>query len=459
MAEVKHLKLKRNSSIANSRNELKNKIAAITGITDGEILIGRYLENSLERTLIAISQTGNTGSPFEFFDTAGISNDLLSEIQTRQKIEGQSGNTYAPNVDSPYINNVGNLNDADVKLADAISALRAAVKAEKYVTDVTFTGITDANGKYSTDIANKYTVKHNDLDTDSETEFTVSYNNISPTALTVPITIGDIAQGTTCASLAGKSVSEILDMIIFKTLYPTIPSPTAIIAFTNGYTNNGLLEIGSACPADSNIACVLNRGNISITALTSEQDANRTPIQLHSVGEGTATAYTHSNSTIVKGSNTVYATVSYGNGDQPLDSKGKNYNSPIEAGSVKSNTLNIFGVYPWYTCTGVTAGGTAINSSKQDLSGDGSGTNTIIVKLSENGAELASKVGFSLPLNKAVSIMKYNTVSGKYDIDSLNDFTQTQTTRKVQNTDTVYYDIMCNLGALGAADYQVTYNE
>jgi hypothetical protein len=188
-----------------------------------------------------------------------------------------------------------------------------------------------------------------------------------------------------------------------------------------------------------------------------------TPVQLYTVGNGTSTAYTYSNggsgNLIVKGNNTVYATISYSQGSQPLDSKGKNYLTPHEAGNVSSPKIQVVGVYPWFLATGVTSDWKAITSVKQQLSGDGSGTNTIIANLPANGANLADKVGFSLPLNKAISIMKYNTVSGKYDINSLTDFTQTETTRKIQEKDVVYYDIMCNLGALGAAQYQITYNE
>lgn len=62
--------------------------------------------------------------------------DLDAEIAARKAVDGQTGQTYAANTSSSYINNAISLNDADVKLAAALKA----------VDDAMLTGVVAGNG-------------------------------------------------------------------------------------------------------------------------------------------------------------------------------------------------------------------------------------------------------------------------------------------------------------------------
>lgn len=99
--------------------------ATVNGQTaDGKVKVQVVQENGV---LTAVTVTGT--------DIASDS-ALAAEIAARKDVDGQTGQTYAANTSSSYINNAISLNDADVKLA---AALKAA-------DDAMLTGVTAGNG-------------------------------------------------------------------------------------------------------------------------------------------------------------------------------------------------------------------------------------------------------------------------------------------------------------------------
>ena len=52
---------------------------------------------------------------------------ITAETEARKAIEGQSGNTYTANTGATYISGANSLNDADVKLDEAIKNLSSSV--------------------------------------------------------------------------------------------------------------------------------------------------------------------------------------------------------------------------------------------------------------------------------------------------------------------------------------------
>ena len=52
---------------------------------------------------------------------------ITAETETRKVIEGQSGNTYTANTGATYISGATSMNDADVKLDEAIKNLSSSV--------------------------------------------------------------------------------------------------------------------------------------------------------------------------------------------------------------------------------------------------------------------------------------------------------------------------------------------
>ena len=60
-------------------------------------------------------------------DNIASADSITAETETRKTIEGQSGNTYTANTGATYISGANSLNDADVKLDEAIKNLSSSV--------------------------------------------------------------------------------------------------------------------------------------------------------------------------------------------------------------------------------------------------------------------------------------------------------------------------------------------
>ena len=60
-------------------------------------------------------------------DNIASADSITAETETRKAIEGQSGNTYTANTGATYISDATSLNDADVKLDEAIKNLSSSV--------------------------------------------------------------------------------------------------------------------------------------------------------------------------------------------------------------------------------------------------------------------------------------------------------------------------------------------
>ena len=60
-------------------------------------------------------------------DNIASADSITAETETRKAIEGQSGNTYTVNTGATYISGANSLNDADVKLDEAIKNLSSSV--------------------------------------------------------------------------------------------------------------------------------------------------------------------------------------------------------------------------------------------------------------------------------------------------------------------------------------------
>ena len=105
-----------NVAIGKLENQIASKVdaldATVSGQTaDGKVKVQVVQENGV---LTAVTVTGT--------DIASDS-ALTAEITARKAVDGQSGQTYAANTSSSYINNAISLNDADVKLAAALKTL------------------------------------------------------------------------------------------------------------------------------------------------------------------------------------------------------------------------------------------------------------------------------------------------------------------------------------------------
>lgn len=320
---------------------------------------------------------------------------------------------------------------------------------------------THANGIYfATD---KGIIKMNGVDythgvkdivlSDSGDEYVITYTNDTTTTiaaasddytsaiedktLEVPVAVGGIAKGTKVSDLEGKTYAEIIDELLFPSVNPTHTNPS-VSGFSLSSTTSPV-ELGSNVITVS--AAGLNKGIWStynnskayagdITSIvydlsingTSYNDINSLPSKYNSVG-----------------TQTYKATVNYGQGPIPVNNKGAEVASlRCPAGSVNATrTVNV--TCPWYAST-VTAG----TLTKQSLiSWNSTAGNMTTGQFTLMSHTADAPQTFKLP-RKASEIQMYSTVSQKFDVVKLSEWTESSASESVNGVNHTYYTYVYN---------------
>lgn len=148
-------------------------------------------------------------------------------------------------------------------------------------------------------------------------------------SITASVEVGGVESGTEYAT--GTPIENIISDMISPTLYPTFTNPSATIAAPG----SKLLEVG----ATSNVTITLtfNRGAITPAYGTS---GYRAGVATSYALNGGDTQVGNTFAVVVSGSNKSFTgTVNYAQGEQPKDSNGNNYSSPLPAGSINTSAL------------------------------------------------------------------------------------------------------------------------
>lgn len=141
-----------------------------------------------------------------------------------------------------------------------------------------------------------------------------------------PYTIGGIKEGTTAESLNGKSISDILDLMLFPTYVRDLVYPS--LQFTS---IQELVEVGSQITKPS---LEFNQGDAGEVI---SQSINIT----YNGVEYSQQTYNNIGQYIFNGS------VSYNSGEYLVNNKGEITNQRIEAGTIETQ-INVTATYPWY---------------------------------------------------------------------------------------------------------------
>lgn len=149
---------------------------------------------------------------------------------------------------------------------------------------------------------------------------------ITKTSGSSPYTVGGIKEGTTAESLNGKTVSDILDLMLFPTYVRDLLYPTLSYSYLPS-----LVEVGST---------------ILKPELTFIQNDAGNQINVKESIEFNGSQYT-SQSYISIGTYIYKATVEYEAGEYLTNNKGEITDSRIEAGSISTTTSTV-ATYPWY---------------------------------------------------------------------------------------------------------------
>lgn len=146
--------------------------------------------------------------------------------------------------------------------------------------------------------------------------------------LTTSVTVGGIASGTSYPT--DTPIETILRNMLNPVAYPKLTNPSATLSATGAK----LLEVGSTLNVTFTLA--FNRGSINPSYGTSGFRAGAaTTFTLDGVTKNTNTFTIN----VTQAKTSYQGTVTYGAGEQPKDSVGNNYDSPLPAGSVNSNAV------------------------------------------------------------------------------------------------------------------------
>ena len=469
------LQLKRHLNYTDKPSALNGLKVYLASAEVGEPAIATYGSgDTVEKVLFGIK--GAEG--YTIFDADAIP----SEVQTAldNAIAAIKGGTDEQ-IDDAY-DTIKEIADALVKInGSGEGSIAKALEDAKAYTDeqfdtvnplVSVKQVVKESTNYATTEADKYEfTKH----TGEKEEVQLKFTPISPLALTIPEAIGDIAQGTTCESLNGKPLSELLDSILFKTIYPTVTNPSGSISFQSGFTHNSTVEAGLEAPTDKNMTYSFNKGTVKVEdGVTAQKDY---------VGAATACAYVQKytpgsansnagveaggatkNDVALDGAKMTVGTyefkgkISYGQGPTITDSKGQSPN-PIQttnAGEV-ANPHAAGTLTTGYNCKlNVTlpvfidnqANGTF---NKQSLKTWGAMTFSGIAMANQTSS---APTQIKTP-RKLQSANSFNAVSGKYDVAQLSNYTMEETTESINGVSVKYYLYKWTGGALGAVNFEI----
>lgn len=147
--------------------------------------------------------------------------------------------------------------------------------------------------------------------------------------LPVTETVGGVTSGTTY--LQGTPLEDIFKDMLNPVKYPSFTAPSASIAATGAK----LLEVGGTLATTMTIT--FSRGAIAPAYGTSGFRSGEATG--YSLNGGTAQSENTFSVTVTEAQKTYQGTVNYAAGEQPKDSTGADYSTPLPAGSVNSNTI------------------------------------------------------------------------------------------------------------------------
>lgn len=247
--------------------------------------------------------------------------------------------------------------------------------------------------------------------------------------LTTAISVGGIDSGVTYEQ--GTSLETLFRDLLEPTLFPTLTNPSASMTATGAK----LLEKGATLATTFTIA--FNRGSIN-PQYSAESKYRSGEAVSYSLNGGTAQDGNTFNVTVTEAQKTYQGTVNYAQGVQPKDSKGKNYQSPLPAGSVNTGTISYeFVDALWANTSSIATVAKLALVSKSTKQKD----------FAFPAQTVANPEVFDVPASWTVTAVQVkNDLSGLYE-DALSQFTVTDTSHNdASGTSVAYKRYTFNLG-------------
>lgn len=260
-------------------------------------------------------------------------------------------------------------------------------------------------------------------------------------ALNVTETVGGISSGATYA--AGTTFETLFRNILDPIKYPTLINPSC----TMSGTGDKLLEKGDS--VSCTITANFDRGQITPAYGTSGYRSG--PAVDYTLNGGSAQAGDSFTETVTESNNTFVAVVNYSQGEQPKDSVGNNYSSPLSAGSVTSDTLTYEFVNALWSNTaavGTIAKNSLVSASAKEFI-------FVFPPTTVTYPEV-----FDVPSSWTVTnVDVLNTLSGQWE-NCITEYTVTTTTHDDAGGNSTSYDrYTCNLGyAMGSRSVRIKWS-
>lgn len=250
----------------------------------------------------------------------------------------------------------------------------------------------------------------------------LNYNQTKePTTSATMSQIGALAKGTTKSQLQGKSISDILDMILFEDVQPTVTSPGYTLSFS--ISPSSTVEVGTTQTVSATATfkalkytygtdesdsyaysgIIWNSGTIAGTTVETSEDNS-------SIVNAT---YSFSSSiTVAEGNNTAVVSYTIKGADAPKTSKGNTSNVSATTDITSSKSASFTGAYKPYATTSDVDTYTKINTWLPT-----SGSKDIEVSYTASETSAADNcLKFAVPAEFTVtSIKKFNTATNAYD--------------------------------------------
>ncbi len=259
--------------------------------------------------------------------------------------------------------------------------------------------------------------------------------------LTASITVGGVNAGKNFPK--DTPLETVLRTMLDPVLYPTFTNPSATLSATGAK----LLEKGATLATTFTVT--FNRGTITPAYRTSGYRSG--PATSYSLNGGTAQAGNTFSATVSESTTQYQATVAYSAGEQPKDSTGHDYSSPLPAGSVTSSKVNYeFVEATWANTT------SASSITKQSLVSK----STKVKEFNFPDTTDVNPEVFDVASSWTVTAVEsYNTLSGQWE-DASSQFAVTTTSHDDAAGNPISYArYTCSLGFdLGARKVRVKWS-
>ena len=259
--------------------------------------------------------------------------------------------------------------------------------------------------------------------------------------LEASVTVGGITSGTEYE--AGTSLEQIFRDMLNPVAYPTLTNPSVSLAGSG----SKLLETGATLAVT--LTATFSRGSINPAYGTSGYRSGA--VQGYTLNSGTEQAGNTWSETVSANNRTFKCSARYAAGEQPKDSKGNDYSTPLPAGSVESGTVTYdFVDAMWANTANITTVAKLSLVAKSTKQRD----------MTFPAQTVANPEIFDIPASWTVTAVQVkNDLSGAWE-DASSQFTVTDTTHdNAGGVSTAYKRYTFNMGiGTGSRQIRVKWN-